>query len=42
MYLPFGPVSSLTLGNGVDVTYSYDLFAFPVALTRSSPLATTA
>ena len=24
-YLPFGPVSSLTLGNGVQVTYSYDL-----------------
>ena len=24
-YLPFGPVSSLTLGNGVDVTYTYDL-----------------
>ena len=25
VYLPFGPVSSLTLGNGVDVTYTYDL-----------------
>ena len=24
-YLPFGPVSSLTLGNGVQVTYTYDL-----------------